>query len=37
MPPYGFDTLTMRVPGFEVIKYEYKDVSDIIKLPLGAN
>ncbi|WP_326497385.1 DUF3888 domain-containing protein [Bacillus thermotolerans] len=37
MPPYGFDTITLRVPGFEVIKYEHKDVSDITKLPLEAN
>jgi len=37
MPPYGFDTITLRVPGFEVIKYEHKDVSDITKLPLKAN
>lgn len=37
MPPYGFDTITMRVPGFKVIKYEHKDVSDITKLPLETN
>lgn len=37
MPPYGFDTITMQVPGFKVIKYEHKDVSDITKLPLETN
>ncbi|MFK4332220.1 DUF3888 domain-containing protein [Bacillus mycoides] len=34
MPPYGFDTITLRIPGFKVIKYEHKDVSDIGKIPL---
>lgn len=34
MPPYGFDTITLRIPGFEVIKYEHKDVSKIDKIPL---
>lgn len=34
MPPYGFDTITLQIPGFEVIKYEHKDVSDIDKIPL---
>lgn len=34
MPPFGFDTITLRIPGFEVIKYEHKDVSDIEKIPL---
>ncbi|MFJ7976646.1 hypothetical protein ACIQZI_13230 [Peribacillus sp. NPDC096379] len=33
----GFDTITMRVPGFEVIKYEHKDVSDITKIPFEIN
>ena len=37
MPPYGFDTITLRIPGFEVIKYEHKDVSDIRKIPLEAH
>jgi len=34
MPPYGFDTITLRIPGFEVIRYEHKDVSDIGNIPL---
>lgn len=34
MPPYGFDTITLQIPGFKVIKYEHKDVSDIGKIPL---
>ncbi len=34
MPPYGFDTITFQIPGFEVVSYEHKDVSDINKLPL---
>ena len=34
MPPYGFDTITLRIPGFKVIKYEHKDVSEIDKIPL---
>ncbi|MET3698101.1 uncharacterized protein DUF3888 [Bacillus oleivorans] len=34
MPPYGFDTITLRIPGFEVIKYKHKDVSEIGKIPL---
>lgn len=33
MPPYGFDTTTLRIPGFEVINYEHKDVSDNGKIP----
>lgn len=37
MPPYGFDTITLRIPGFEVIKYEHTDVSDIGKIPLEAH
>ena len=37
MPPYGFDTITLRIPGFKVIKYEHKDVSDIDKIPLQSN
>ncbi|MEC0345436.1 DUF3888 domain-containing protein [Peribacillus frigoritolerans] len=37
MPPYGLDTITLRIPGFEVIKYEHKDVSDIGKIPLEAH
>ncbi|MFC3886474.1 DUF3888 domain-containing protein [Bacillus songklensis] len=37
MPPYGFDTITLRIPGFEVIKYEHKDVSDIGKIPLATH
>lgn len=37
MPPYGFDTITLRVPGFKVIKYEHMDVSDITKIPLETN
>ncbi|WP_207203198.1 DUF3888 domain-containing protein [Peribacillus sp. TH27] len=37
MPPYGFDTITLRIPGFEVIKYQHKDVSDIGKIPLEAH
>ena len=34
MPPYGFDTITLQIPGFEVIKYEHKEVFDINKIPL---
>jgi len=34
MPPYGFDSITLQIPGFEVITYEHKDVSDIDKIPL---
>lgn len=34
MPPYGFDTITLQIPGFEVVRYEHKDVSDINKIPL---
>ena len=34
MPPYGFDTITLQIPGFEVVRYEHKDVSDIDKIPL---
>ncbi|MGE7975747.1 DUF3888 domain-containing protein [Bacillus cereus] len=34
IPPYGFDTITLRIPGFKVIKYEHKDVSEIGKIPL---
>lgn len=37
MPPYGFDTITLRIPGFEVIKYEHIDVSNIGKIPLEAH
>lgn len=37
MPPYGIDTITLRIPGFKVIKYEHKDVSDIDKIPLQSN
>lgn len=33
-PPYGFDTITLEIPGFKVIKYEHVDVSDIGKIPL---
>jgi hypothetical protein len=33
-PPYGFDTITLEIPGFKVIKYEHVDVSDIHKIPL---
>jgi hypothetical protein len=34
MPPYGFDTITLQIPGFEVVRYEHKDVSTIDKIPL---
>ncbi|WP_438316761.1 DUF3888 domain-containing protein [Sporosarcina sp. FA9] len=34
MPPFGFDTITLQIPGFEVLTYEHKDVSGIDKLPL---
>ncbi|MQR97594.1 DUF3888 domain-containing protein [Fictibacillus phosphorivorans] len=34
MPPYGFDTITLRIPDFKVIKYEHKDVTDIGNIPL---
>lgn len=37
MPPFGFDTITLRIPGFKLIKYEHKDVSDIDKIPLQSN
>ncbi|USK32145.1 DUF3888 domain-containing protein [Bacillus sp. F19] len=37
MPPYGFDTITLRIPSFQVIKYDHKDVSDISKIPLETN
>ena len=36
-PPYGFDTITLRIPEFKVIKYEHKDVSGIDKLSLESN
>lgn len=36
-PPYGFDTITLRIPDFKVIKYEHMDVSDITKIPLETN
>lgn len=34
MPPFGFDTITLQIPGFEVIRYEHKDISDLDKIPL---
>ncbi|MDQ0857844.1 DUF3888 domain-containing protein [Bacillus sp. V2I10] len=34
MPPYGFDTITLLIPGFQVVKYDHKDVSDISKIPV---
>jgi len=34
-PPYGFDTITLRIQSFEVINYEHKDVSNIGKIPLN--
>lgn len=34
MPPYGLDTITLRIPGLEVKRYEHKDVSDIGNIPL---
>ena len=34
MPPFGFDTITLQIPGFDVVKYEHKDISDIDKLSL---
>lgn len=37
VPPYGFDTITLRIPGFEVLNYEHKDVSNIRKIPLSSN
>lgn len=36
-PQYGFDTITLKIPGFKVINYEHKDVSHITKLPLESN
>ncbi|EEL68985.1 DUF3888 domain-containing protein [Bacillus mycoides] len=33
-PPYGFDTITLEIPGFKVIRYEHVDVSEIHKIPL---
>ncbi|WP_242308350.1 DUF3888 domain-containing protein [Bacillus cereus group sp. BfR-BA-01524] len=32
--PYGFDTITLEIPDFKVIKYEHVGVSDIGKIPL---
>jgi hypothetical protein len=37
MPPYGFDTITLQIPGFEVVRYEHKDVSNIDKIPLESD
>ena len=37
MPPFGFDTITLQIPGFKVIKYEHKNISDIYKIPLESN
>ncbi|MCZ2259905.1 DUF3888 domain-containing protein [Sporosarcina sp. G11-34] len=34
MPPFGFDTITLQIPGFEVVKYEHKDISNIEKMAL---
>jgi len=34
-PPYGFDTITLRIQSFEVINYEHKDVSNIGKIPFN--
>ncbi|PHG07522.1 hypothetical protein COI66_17470 [Bacillus toyonensis] len=36
-PPYGFDTITLEIPDFKVVKYEHVDVSDIGKIPLETN
>ena len=37
--PFGFDTITLRLPEFKVIKYQHKDVSDleIDKIPLATH
>ncbi|MBS4190388.1 DUF3888 domain-containing protein [Bacillus sp. FJAT-49705] len=32
--PFGFDTITLELPSFKVLKYEHVDVSDIHKIPL---
>ncbi|WP_318617436.1 DUF3888 domain-containing protein [Sporosarcina sp. YIM B06819] len=36
-PPYGFDTITFRIPNFKVIKYDHVDVSDIDGIMLDKN
>ncbi len=36
-PPYGFDTITFRLPGWEILKYDHKNVSEIGLIPLATH